>query len=265
MTPNTETPDHQPTPNHSSPQVMIVTGGSRGIGAATVRLAVRHGHAVCFSYLGSAGHASALVSELEAGGGRVLAVQADMASEAGVCALFEACDQAFGAPDSLVNNAGITGPVRRVADIDTDTLRAVFDLNVSGCFLAAREAIRRMSRARGGRGGAIVNVSSRAAQLGGSGEWVHYAASKGAVDTLTIGLARELGAEGIRVNAVRPGLIDTEIHASAGLPGRLQQLVGGVPMARAGLAEEVAETIVWLAGPQASYVSGALLDVGGGR
>ena len=246
-------------------RVMIVTGGSRGIGAATVLLAVRQGYAVCFSYAGETARANAVVKAVAKAGGNALAVQADMATEAGVVKLFDECDRSFGAPDVLVNNAGITGPVRRLADIDAATLREVFDVNVIGYFIAAREAVRRMSTARSGRGGAIVNVSSRAAEIGGPGEWVHYAASKGATDTLTVGLAREVGAEGIRVNAVRPGLIDTEIHAAAGLPDRLERLAGGVPMGRAGTAEEVAEAILWLASPQASYVNGTLVEVGGGR
>jgi NAD(P)-dependent dehydrogenase (short-subunit alcohol dehydrogenase family) len=246
-------------------KVMIVTGGSRGIGAATVVLAANQGYDVCFSYAGNTKRANDVVAAAKGAGGRVLAVQADMSTDAGVRKLFEACDTEFGKPDALVNNAGTTGPIRKVADIDADTLRAVFELNVTGYFLAAREAIRRMSTARGGTGGAIVNVSSRAAPLGGGGEWVHYAASKGATDTFTIGLAREVGAEGIRVNAVRPGLIDTELHAAAGAPDRLTRLMSGVPMGRAGSAEEVAETILWLAGPQSSYVSGALVDVSGAR
>lgn len=246
-------------------RVMIVTGGSRGIGAATVVLAANQGYDVCFSYAGNTKRANDVVAAAQGAGGRVLAVQADMSTDAGVRKLFDACDTEFGKPDVLVNNAGTTGPIRKVADIDADTLRAVFELNVTGYFLAAREAIRRMSTARGGTGGAIVNVSSRAAPLGGGGEWVHYAASKGATDTFTIGLAREVGAEGIRVNAVRPGLIDTELHAAAGAPDRLTRLMSGVPMGRAGSAEEVAETILWLAGPQSSYVSGALVDVSGAR
>ncbi|ODT34785.1 MAG: NAD(P)-dependent oxidoreductase [Lautropia sp. SCN 70-15] len=249
----------------NAPRVMIVTGGSRGIGAATVVLAANQGYDVCFSYAGNTKRANDVVAAAKGAGGRVLAVQADMSTDAGVRKLFEACDAEFGKPDVLVNNAGTTGPIRKVADIDADTLRAVFELNVTGYFLAAREAIRRMSTERGGKGGAIVNVSSRAAPLGGGGEWVHYAASKGATDTFTIGLAREVGAEGIRVNAVRPGLIDTELHAAAGAPDRLTRLMSGVPMGRAGSAEEVAETILWLAGPQSSYVSGALVDVSGAR
>jgi NAD(P)-dependent dehydrogenase (short-subunit alcohol dehydrogenase family) len=246
-------------------RVMVVTGGGRGIGAATVILAAQHGYAVCFSYLGNSARADAVVAAVAAAGGRALAVQADMGTEEGVTKLFETSDREFGAPDVLVNNAGTTGPIRRVADIDTATLRQVFDINVIGYFLACREAVRRMSTASGGRGGAIVNVSSRAAEIGGAGEWVHYAASKGATDTLTVGLAREVAREGIRVNAVRPGLIATELHAMAGAPDRLERLSGGVPMGRAGTAEEVAETILWLASPQASYVNGTLVEVGGGR
>jgi NAD(P)-dependent dehydrogenase (short-subunit alcohol dehydrogenase family) len=249
----------------SGAKVMIVTGGSRGIGAATVLLAARHGYSVCFSYADNTARAQQVVASAKALGANALAVQADMATEAGVLNLFERCDQAFGAPDVLVNNAGRTGPFRRVADIDVQTLRDVFDLNLVGYFLASREAIRRMSTTRGGRGGAIVNVSSRAAALGGAGEWVHYAASKGGTDTLTIGLAREVAAEGIRVNGVRPGLIDTELHAAAGAPDRVERLVGSVPMGRAGSADEVAEAILWLASPSASYVTGTLVDVSGSR
>ncbi len=245
--------------------VMIVTGGSRGIGAATVALAARHGYSVCFSYADNTARAQQVVESAKAIGARALAVKADMATEAGVVELFDQCDRAFGAPDVLVNNAGRTGPFRRVADIDVQTLRSVFDLNLIGYFIASREAIRRMSTTRGGRGGAIVNVSSRAAALGGAGEWVHYAASKGGTDTLTVGLAREVAAEGIRVNGVRPGLIDTELHAAAGAPDRVERLVGSVPMGRAGSSEEVAEAILWLASPAASYVTGTLVDVSGSR
>ncbi len=246
-------------------RVMVVTGGSRGIGAATVLLAARKGYAVCFSYGDSVARANEVVATAAAAGGRALAVQADMATEAGVMQLFEICDREFGTLDVLVNNAGITGPIRRLANIDVATLHAVFELNVVGYFLASREAVRRMSTASGGKGGAIVNVSSRAADLGGAGEWIHYAASKGATDTLTMGLAREVGREGIRVTAVRPGLIDTELHAMAGAPDRLERLTGGVPMGRPGSAEEVAETILWLASPEASYISGTLVEVSGGR
>lgn len=246
-------------------RVMIVTGGSRGIGAATVLLAAASGYSVCFSYAGNTARAEGVVHAVEAAGGRALGLQADMSTEEGVAKLFETCDREFGTLDVLVNNAGTTGPMRRVADIDTASLRQVFELNVLGYFVAAREAIRRMSSTAGGKGGVIVNVSSRAATLGGAGEWVHYAASKGATDTFTLGLAREVGGERIRVNAVRPGLIETELHAMAGAPDRLERLSGGVPMGRAGTADEVAQTIVWLASPQASYVSGALVDVSGAR
>ena len=245
--------------------VMIVTGGGRGIGAATVALAAQRGYAVCFSYICNTERANEVVAAVAAAGGRAIAVQANMGTEQGVLDLFAACDREFGAPDVLVNNAGITGPIRRVADIDGATLREVFDVNVLGYFIACRESVRRMSTVSGGRGGAIVNVSSRAAEIGGAGEWVHYAATKGATDTLTIGLAREVAREGIRVNAVRPGLIETELHAMAGAPDRLERLSGGVPMGRAGTAEEVAETVLWLASPQASYVNGTLIEVGGGR
>lgn len=189
----------------NAPRVMIVTGGSRGIGAATVVLAANQGYDVCFSYAGNTKRANDVVAAAKGAGGRVLAVQADMSTDAGVRKLFEACDTEFGKPDALVNNAGTTGPIRKVADIDADTLRAVFELNVTGYFLAAREAIRRMSTERGGKGGAIVNVSSRAAPLGGGGEWVHYAASKGATDTFTIGPGARSGRRGHPRECGAPG------------------------------------------------------------
>jgi NAD(P)-dependent dehydrogenase (short-subunit alcohol dehydrogenase family) len=246
-------------------KVMIVTGGSRGIGAATVQLAAEAGYSVCFSYGASADAAREVEEEARRTGVEILAVKADMGTEAGILNLFSACDEAFGPPDALVNNAGITGKISHVADLPAEELRRVLDINVFGYFIAAREAVRRMSTKRGGKGGTIVNVSSRAAVLGGPGEFVHYGASKGATDTMTIGLAREVGAEGIRVNAVRPGLIETDIHALAGAPDRVERLMSGVPMGRSGSAREVAETIVWLAGEGSSYVSGTLLDVSGGR
>jgi NAD(P)-dependent dehydrogenase (short-subunit alcohol dehydrogenase family) len=244
---------------------MIVTGGSRGIGAATARLAGQRGYHVCVGYNASEARARAVVDDVLRSGARAIAVKADMAREDDAKRLFETCDRELGVLDVLVNNAGTTGPIRQVADIDAATLRTVLGINVIGYFLCAREAIRRMAVNRGGKGGSIVNVSSRASELGGATEWVHYAASKGATDSFTIGLAREVGADGIRVNAVRPGLIETEIHAAAGAPDRVARLAGGIPMRRAGSAEEVAETILWLASDQAAYVSGALVDVSGAR
>jgi NAD(P)-dependent dehydrogenase (short-subunit alcohol dehydrogenase family) len=244
---------------------MIVTGGSQGIGAATARLAAARGYAVALSYRSAADHAARVVAGIQAAGGTALAVQADAASEPDTIRLFQTVDREFGRVTALVNNAGITGPVTRLDHMTAALLSEVLSINVTGCFLALRQAIARMATDLGGPGGAVVNVSSRAAALGGPGEWVHYAASKGAVDSLTIGAAKELAPRGIRVNAVNPGLIDTEIHAKAGLPNRITQMGSGVPIGRAGTAEEVAETILWLLSKQASYVTGALLPVGGGR
>ena len=241
--------------------VMIVTGAGRGIGAATARLAGQRGYAVAVNYRTAQRQAEALAVEIESAGGRAIVVQGDVAEEADVVRLFETVDDVLGPVTALVNNAGITGPVRKVVDIDLPTLRAVFDINVIGCFLCAREAVRRMSTERGGRGGAIVNVSSRASGLGSGGEFIHYAASKGAVDSFTIGLAREVAREGIRVNAVNPGLIETEINEG----DRLARLAPSVPMARAGTAEEVAEAVLWLLSDAASYVTGTFVHVSGGR
>lgn len=246
-------------------KTMIVTGGSRGIGAAVIALAVEAGYRICFSYGADTKGAESVSAAGQQAGAEILAIKADMGTEEGVMALFAACDARFGAPDVLINNAGVTGKVTRVADMEAGEIQRVMAINVFGYFIAAREAVRRMSTARGGRGGAIVNISSRAAVLGGPGEFVHYAASKGATDTMTIGLAREVGAEGIRVNAVRPGLIETDIHALAGAADRVERLVSGVPMGRTGSAAEVAQTVLWLASDDAAYVSGALLDVSGGR
>ncbi len=241
--------------------IMIVTGGGRGIGAATARLAAARGYAVAINYRGSKERAEALAAEIADQSGRAIAVAGDVVSEADVVRLFETVDRELGPVTALVNNAGITGPTRRVADLDLDTLRQVLDINVVGSFLCAREAVRRMSTARGGRGGAIVNVSSRASEIGGAGEFVIYGASKGAIDTMTVGLAREVAAEGIRVNAVNPGLIETEIHQG----DRLQRMLPGVPMGRTGKPEEVAEVILWLLSDAASYVTGARVPIGGGR
>jgi NAD(P)-dependent dehydrogenase (short-subunit alcohol dehydrogenase family) len=247
-------------------RVLLVTGGGRGIGAAVVRLGAARGHDICFSYRGDAARAEATATEARAAGAEVLALQADVADPAARARLFAALDERFGGRlDALVNNAGITGSAGRLAETPDAVWEEVFRINVLGAAACAREAVRRMSTSRGGRGGGIVNISSRASQLGGPGEWIHYAASKGAVDTLTIGLSKEVGGEGIRVNAVNPGLIDTEIHAAAGMPNRVRQGAAGVPMGRGGTAEEVAEAVLWLLSDAASYVSGALLPVGGAR
>ena len=245
--------------------MLLVTGGSRGIGAAVVRLAAGAGYPVAFTYVQDAAAAESLATDIGAGGGRAFAVRADVAVEDDIVRAFDAAEAELGPLAGLVNNAGITGPLRRVEAGDAAMLERVFAGNVIGTLLGAREAVRRMSTAHGGAGGAIVNVSSVAARLGGPGDYVHYAASKGAVDSLTVGLAREVASEGIRVNAVSPGLIETEIHAATGDPGRLARMVPGVPMRRAGTAEEVAQTILWLLSPAASYVTGANLDVSGGR
>jgi len=248
------------------PDVMVITGSSRGIGAATARLAAKAGYAVCVNYLHNAKAAGEVVDDIVSAGGEAIAVHGDMSVEADIIRLFRTVDQDLGRLAVLVNNAGTVGdaPVR-VQDITSDRLQSMLALNVAGYFLCAREAIRRMSTAQGGQGGAIINISSAAARLGSPGEYVDYAASKGAIDTMTIGLAKEVAGEGIRVNAVRPGLIRTDIHASGGQPDRLSRLEKAVPMQRIGTPEEVAETVLWLAGPSASYITGALVDVSGGR
>jgi NAD(P)-dependent dehydrogenase (short-subunit alcohol dehydrogenase family) len=244
---------------------LVITGGSRGIGAATARLAAARGYAVCINYRSDAKAARGVVDAIESAGGRAHAVRGNVADEADVVRLFDESERAFGLPTGLVNNAGVVGPANRVADVPLSTLREVFDINILGAFLAAREAVRRMSTARGGKGGSIVNLSSMASFLGSPGEFVHYAASKGAIETFTIGLSREVAREGIRVNAVAPGLIDTEIHAAAGFPDRVERLGPTVPMGRGGTADEVAEAILWLLSDAASYVNGTSLRVSGGR
>ena len=245
--------------------VMIVTGGGRGIGAAVAAGAAALSHPVLVNYVGDQESADALVRRIERRGGRALAVRADVGSEDGVIRLFEAAD-AIGAPlAGLVNNAGISGGFARLDELQGEALRRVLAVNVAGSFLCAREAVRRMSTRHAGQGGTIVNISSIAAKLGSPGEWIHYAASKGAIDTLTVGLAREVAAEGIRVNAVAPGLIATDLHATAGAPDRLERLAPGIPMGRAGTTEEVAAAVLWLMSTAASYVTGAVVPVGGGR
>ena len=251
--------------NEADRGALIVTGGSRGIGAAICRLAAARGYAVIVNFVADEKTALTLVDEIRARGGRAAAVRADVARESDVMGLFEQADVLFGPLRALVNNAGITGGFSRVEDVTAAALERLWAVNVTGTILCAREAVRRLSPKHGGHGGAIVNVSSRAADLGSPGEWVHYAASKGAVNTFTIGLASEVAAEAIRVNAVSPGLIETEIHAAAGDPGRLARLAGRIPMRRAGTAEEAAQAVMWLLSPAASYVTGSILAVSGGR
>lgn len=245
--------------------VALITGGSRGIGAATAIRAARQGYSVVVNYAANAAAADAVVQAIAAAGGTALAMQADVADEARILAMFERIDRELGPLRALVNNAGIVDMAARVDAMDAARLRRMFDTNVLGSFFCAREAVRRMSTRHGGGGGAIVNVSSVAARLGGPGQYVDYAASKGAIDTFTIGLAREVANEGIRVNAVRPGIIETDIHASGGQPDRARQMAPQVPMQRAGSAEEVAQAIVWLLTDDASYTTGAIMDVAGGR
>ncbi len=251
--------------NRTEDKVVMVTGGSRGIGAACARLAAQEGYAVCVNYTRDRQAAQAVVEAIVADGGRAAAVQADVSSEQEIVRLFEACDRELGPVTALINNAGVVAPAARVDEMDAERIMRVLRINVLGAFLAAREAVRRMSTRHGGKGGTIVNISSGAARLGSPGEYVDYAASKGAIDTMTIGLAREVAQEGIRVVAIRPGLIDTAIHESEGAVGKLARLAPTVPLKRAGSAEEVAQAAVWLMGERASYVTGAILDVTGGR
>ena len=245
--------------------VMIVTGGGRGIGAATSRLAAKRGYAVCVNYLRDRASAEGVVQDIRDAGGSAIAVPGDVASEKDVVHLFGECDRSLGRLSALVNNAGIVATQSRVEAMGAERLQRMFSTNVVGAFLCAREAIKRMSEKHGGKGGAIVNISSGAARLGSPGEWVDYAASKGAIDTMTIGLAKELAADGIRVNCVRPGFVNTGIHAAAGEPNRIERLRDGIPMKRGGEPEEVARAILWLLSEEASYSTGAILDVTGGR
>ena len=246
-------------------KVMLVTGGSRGIGAATARLAASRGYAVAINYLGNRVAAEEVVSGIRANGGEALSVQADVAVEEDIVRMFQEVDRALGPLHALVNNAGILERQARVDEMDAARLMRIFATNVTGSFICAREAVKRMSTRHGGSGGAIVNLSSIAARLGAPGEYVDYAASKGAIDTLTVGLAKEVAGEGIRVNGVRPGVIYTEIHASGGEPGRVDRIKDAVPMKRGGDPEEVAQAILWLLSDEASYVTGTFVDVTGGR
>ncbi len=245
--------------------VILITGASRGIGAATALQAARAGYTVAVNYHANAQAANQVVQQIRSLGATAIAVQADVAKEEQVLAMFATVDAQLGPLRALVNSAGVVDVASRVEAVTFARLRRMFDTNVIGSMLCAREAVLRMSTRHGGAGGAIVNLSSVAATLGGAGQYVDYAASKGAIDSFTVGLAREVAAEGIRVNAVRPGVIDTEIHASGGQPERAQQLAAVIPMQRAGTAEEVASAILWLLSSGASYTTGALLDVGGGR
>lgn len=249
----------------SSAPTVLITGGSRGIGAATARLAAARGYAVAFTYLERGGIAHALAEEIAATGGTALALQADISIEADVLRVFRDVDARLGTITALVNNAGVLERQMRLDQMDVRRWTRVLSTNVIGSFLCAREAVRRMSNKHGGHGGAIVNLSSMASVIGGAGEYIDYAASKGAVDSMTVGLAREVAGEGVRVNCVRPGPIRTEIHASGGEPDRIDRIKTAIPMQRGGEPEEVASTILWLLSDEASYITGAIVDVSGGR
>lgn len=245
--------------------VALITGGSRGIGAATARLAAARGYAVCVNFVRDRQAAERLVDDIAHDGGRAIAVQADVSSFSEVSTLFEAVDRQLGPLTALVNNAGVLERQMRLDEMSADRLQRVFSVNIVGAFLCAREAVRRMSTRHGGSGGSIVNVSSGASRLGSPNEYVDYAASKGAIDTMTIGLSKEVAAEGVRVNAVRPGFIYTDIHARGGEPGRVDRLKSIVPLGRGGHADEVAHAILWLLSDEASYCTGTFIDVTGGK
>ena len=246
-------------------KVLIVTGGSRGIGAATARIAGRRGYTVCVNFLKNKVAAKQIVDKINADGGQAIAVGADISKEEEVLELFSTVDDRLGKISALVNNAGILERQMRIEDMDEKRLNRVFITNITGSILCAREAVKRMSIKNGGNGGTIVNLSSAAARLGSPGEYIDYAASKGAIDTFTRGLAQEVAEDGIRVNAVRPGVIETDIHASGGEPGRVERIKDTIPLKRGGKPEEVARSIMWLLSSESSYTTGALLEVSGGR
>lgn len=249
----------------TEPQIMIVTGGSRGLGAATARLAAQRGYDICVNYLGNSDGAEAVVREAEAAGRRAIAVQADVSKEDQVERLFETVDRDLGTLTALVNNAGLTGPSSRLDEVEAETLQRALDVNVLAVMLCSRAAVRRMSTKHGGKGGGIINISSVAASLGMGGDYVWYATTKGAIDSFTIGLANEVAREGIRVNAVAPGMVATDIHIGANDPDRPARVAPTIPIGRCGEPEEIAEPILWLLSDAASYTTGAILRVGGGR